>query len=114
MNNVLVTESIQFVADHYHSLPNFSEPRHGHNWQAEVTIRDTSSSTLNLILEAWLKKIDYSLLNDLLDLKGRNPTAEVLAEYLFHFLENYGLFPIKVRIREKPNFWASCSLQSGR
>jgi 6-pyruvoyl-tetrahydropterin synthase len=104
----LTTERRCFVADHYHSLPGFQEPRHGHNWELEATIRNNSLFQLSLIIDDWVKKIDYSLLNEQNIIAGRNPTAEVLAESLFHYLENACLCPEIVRIREKSNCWAAC------
>jgi 6-pyruvoyl-tetrahydropterin synthase len=108
MNEILVTEHRHFVADHYHALPGFEEPRHGHNWEVETTIKNDSLFRLASLLDDWVKKIDYSLLNEQIIIADRNPTAEVLAELLFKHLEAAGLCPLIVRIREKSNFWAAC------
>lgn len=97
-----------FVADHFHDLPGFREDRHGHNWEAEATVAATDETALASSLEAWVRTLDYSLLNGLDRLAGRNPTAEALAQWLFEDLETAGLAPVQVRIREKANYWAAC------
>lgn len=101
-----------FVADHFHDLPGFQEDRHGHNWEVEATVPLASEAGCEAAfaraLEAWVRGIDYRLLNDLPDLAGRNPTAEVLAERAFRHLQAAGLAPLSVKIREKANYWALC------
>lgn len=97
-----------FVADHFHDLPGFVEERHGHNWELEATAAIADTAALAAALEAWVRTLDYSLLNQQTRLSGRNPTAEALAEWLFEDLETAGLAPVQVRIREKANYWAAC------
>ena len=100
-----------FVADHFHDLPGFQEARHGHNWELEAsaTLPDPDrESALAGALDAWIEGVDYSLLNGQPSLAGRNPTAETLAQWAFQFLEDRGLDPIQVKVREKANYWAAC------
>ena len=100
-----------FVADHFHDLPGFQEDRHGHNWDIEAAVSLTSDAeepALAAALDAWVATIDYRLLNELLPLTGRTPTAEVLAEHAFHFLQGAALEPSWVKVREKANYWALC------
>ena len=100
-----------FVADHFHDLPGFQEDRHGHNWEVEATVGLTSEAeevAFAAALDAWVAALDYTLLNDLPALAGRNPTAEVLAEQAFRHLQDRALWPHWVRIREKANYWALC------
>lgn len=100
-----------FVADHYHDLPGFVEERHGHNWEAEATfeVRDTEvERACAAALDDWVAQVDYSLLNAQAVLRGRNPTAELLAQWLYLFLEDRGRVPVKVKVREKANYWAAC------
>ena len=52
--------------------------------------------------------MDYRLLNELPALAGRNPTAEVLAEWALRELQASALQPQWVKIREKANYWALC------
>ena len=100
-----------FVADHFHDLPGFQEDRHGHNWEVEAAVElatESEEPAFAKALEAWVESLDYRLLNDLVPLAGRNPTAEVLAEQAFHYLQEAALKPAWVRIREKANYWALC------
>jgi len=100
-----------FVADHFHDLPGFVEARHGHNWEAEACFEvngPEDESPLAAALDAWVEGVDYTLLNAQDRLAGGNPTAELLAQWLFLFLEERGLRPLKVKMREKANYWAAC------
>jgi 6-pyruvoyl-tetrahydropterin synthase len=100
-----------FVADHFHDLPGFQEDRHGHNWVVDAAVELASEAdepAFAAALDAWVHDIDYHLLNDLPPLAGRNPTAEVLAEHAFHYLQGAALEPLWVKIREKANYWALC------
>ena len=108
MEEIRITERRRFTADHYHALPNFCEPRHGHDWEAEATVEEGGRALLGSLLGAWAEALSQSLLNEKEILAGRNPTAEVLAECLFRHLEDSGARPVTVRIREKPQYWAAC------
>jgi len=99
-----------FVADHFHDLPGFVEARHGHNWEAEVTW--AGGEDPGPALDAWVARMDYSLLNLQEALAGRNPTAELLAQDLFRCLEAGGLEVERVKVREKANYWAACSREA--
>jgi len=99
-----------FVADHFHDLPGFVEARHGHNWEAEVAC--AAGEDPGPALDAWVARMDYSLLNQQETLAGRNPTAELLAQDLFRCLEVAGLGVARVKVREKANYWASCSREA--
>jgi len=106
-----------FVADHFHDLPGFQEDRHGHNWEIEATVALASEAeepAFAQALDAWVAAMDYRLLNDLPPLAGRNPTAEVLAEQAFLYLQGEALRPKQVKIREKANYWALCRLGADR
>jgi 6-pyruvoyl-tetrahydropterin synthase len=103
------------VADHFHDLPGFVEERHGHNWEAEATFSIQGADQEGACaasLEAWVRQVDYTLLNAQAGIEGRNPTAEVLAEWLFKFLEERGQDAVNVKIREKANYWAACGRPS--
>ena len=56
----------------------------------------------------WVAAVDYRLLNPEARLKGRNPTAELLAQWCFEDLEAAGARPLRVKVREKANYWAAC------
>jgi 6-pyruvoyl-tetrahydropterin synthase len=101
-----------FVADHFHDLPGFVEERHGHNWEAEATfaVLDPAEETVcGAALDAWVGQIDYTLLNSQAPIQGRNPTTELLAQWLFQFLEERGRPAQRVKLREKANYWAACT-----
>jgi len=101
-----------FVADHFHDLPGFVEERHGHNWEAEATfaVQDPGEeAACSAALDRWVAQVDYTLLNRQASLEGRNPTAELLAQWLFQFLETSGRAAVKVKVREKANYWAACA-----
>jgi 6-pyruvoyl-tetrahydropterin synthase len=112
--NLLLSLNRPFVADHFHDLPGFVEARHGHNWEAEATfaIQDEGQeAACASALDTWVRQVDYTLLNAQASLQGRNPTAELLAEWLFQFLEGAGRPAQRVKIREKANYWAACARQ---
>ena len=100
-----------FVADHFHDLPGFVEARHGHNWELEATVALASEGeepAFASALDAWVERVDYRLLNEQVPLSGRNPTAELLAEWALEHLRLQGLDARSVRVREKANYWALC------
>lgn len=100
-----------FVADHFHDLPGFQEARHGHNWEVEAAVRleaEAQTPGFAQALDTWVDQVDYRLLNELPALQGRNPTAEVLAEWAFRHLGKAGYDPVSVKVREKANYWALC------
>jgi 6-pyruvoyl-tetrahydropterin synthase len=113
--SVQVTLNRSFVADHFHDRPHFREARHGHNWEVEATItlelpEEEPAGTIALAkaLETWIRHVDYTLLNEQPALAGCNPTTEALAHWAFNALENQGLVPDQVKVREKTNYWAAC------
>jgi len=104
-----------FVADHFHDRPGFQEARHGHNWKVEATLRleppereAGCAQVLGAALDAWVREVDYTLLNDQAALGGCNPTTEALAHWAFDFLAKRGLAVEHVKVREKANYWAAC------
>ena len=112
MASYLLSLNRPFVADHFHDLPGFVEQRHGHNWDAEATFAVSGpedESTCAEALDRWVAGVDYTLLNAQASIEGRNPTAELLAQWLFGALERAGLAAVKVKVREKANYWASCA-----
>ena len=109
--SLLLTRSRPFVADHFHDLPGFQEDRHGHNWEVRATVRargESEGPRLDGALDTWMADVDYTLLNAQARLQGRNPTAELLAQWAFESLAAAGLDPDSVKVREKANYWALC------
>lgn len=108
---LLLTRSRTFVADHFHDLPGFQEDRHGHNWEVRATVLapdESHGDHFDRALDAWMAEVDYTLLNGQARLAGRNPTAELLAQWAFEALGTAGLAPEAVKVREKANYWALC------
>ena len=114
MDSFLLTLRRPFVADHFHDLPGFVEERHGHNWEIAATVRmnepagKQAEAAFETSLDAWVADVDYTLLNELQPLEGRNPTAESLAQWAYQHLQARGLAVECVRIHEKANYWAGC------
>lgn len=115
---LLLTRARPFVADHFHDLPGFQEDRHGHNWEVKATLDAGDGEPAAVerrfeqALDAWTASVDYTLLNGQAALAGRNPTAELLAQWAFEALRRAGLAPVEVRIREKANYWACCRVEA--
>ena len=118
MDSFLLTLRLPFVADHFHDLPGFMEARHGHNWEIAATARvsEAQEAAFEFSLNAWVSAVDYTLLNEQARLAGRNPTAELLAQWAFEQLRADGIGVVSVRIREKANYWAQVHgpVSSGR
>ena len=109
--SLFLTHRLPFVADHFHDLPGFVEARHGHNWEVAATVEaahEREESGFLRGLGAWVESVDYTLLNEQPWLQGRNPTAELLAQWAFEHLAAQGLHPVAVKVREKANYWALC------
>ncbi len=101
-----------FVADHFHDLPGFQEDRHGHNWTVAATVDvegPAEEALAEAALERWVAAVDYRLLNAEARLRGRNPTAELLAQWCLEELAAAGARPQRVKVREKANYWAACT-----
>ncbi len=106
-----------FVADHFHDLPGFVEARHGHNWELEATVvlaTEAGEPAFAAALDAWVQGVDYRLLNEQEPLAGRNPTAELLAQWALEYLNGRGLDARSVKVREKANYWALCRAGNAR
>ena len=100
-----------FVADHYHEEPYFVEARHGHNWMVEATVLLDDNSAEGAFadaLDAWVKCLDYTVLNTQPRLQDRNPTTELLAQWACEHLAGAGFRVDSVKVREKANYWALC------
>lgn len=108
---LLISQRRPFVADHFHDLPGFVEARHGHNWEVVATVEAAdpmAEAPFGVALDRWVEGVDYTLLNEQPWLAGRNPTAELLAQWAYEHLAASGLRPAAVKIREKANYWALC------
>jgi len=94
---------------------------HGHRWNVVVCIEGKQLDHLGMLLDfsdvkqtirEKLKLMDHSLLNDLpsFGLKGVNPTAENLAQFIFKELKKDLVLTEKrlawVQVNESPDAWA--------
>jgi 6-pyruvoyltetrahydropterin/6-carboxytetrahydropterin synthase len=103
----------RFSATHRIRLHDGSEePRHGHDWCVRVTFAKPSLDELGMVIDfAEAKKalnrvvqeLDYCDLNDVPALRGRNPTTEVVAEWIFHRIVGLGVpYIVRVEVTEAP------------
>lgn len=69
------------------------EKLHGHNWKVEVKLQGESLDGVGMLFDfkqakAMLKEIlgelDHTMLNELEAFKANNPSAERIAEYVYH------------------------------
>lgn len=97
-----------FVAAHRLKLHDGSyEPLHGHNWKMEVRLQGKDLDKIDVLIDfldvkakvqETLKKIDYTFLNENLELGQRNPSAEIVAHWIFKRLNQEIDHPVaKVR-----------------
>ncbi len=95
MYEVVITQP--FVAAHRLKLYDGSlEPLHGHNWKMEVRLQGKDLDSIEVLIDFLevkakvqevLKGLDYTYLNENIKLEGHNPSAEVVAFWLFQKLK---------------------------
>ncbi len=121
MYEVIITQP--FVAAHRLTLYDGSlEPLHGHNWKMEVRLAGKDLDQIEVLIDflevkkqvvELLKKIDYTYLNENLELKGKNPSAEIVAYWILKELQSSLKHPVakvtKVTVWETDNCAASYS-----
>ena len=65
---------------------------HGHNWRVRVAIRAEKNEPIGLtydfrslksLIQEVIEVLDHSVLNELPVFKGKNPTAETIAEWCY-------------------------------
>lgn len=112
-----------FVAAHRLTLYDGSlEPLHGHNWRTEVRLAGKDLDRIEVLIDflevkakvkELLGKIDYTFLNENPELQTRNPSAEVVAYWLFQKLKQAVDHPVakvtKVTVWETDDCAASYS-----
>ncbi len=91
MYEVIITAP--FVAAHRLRLYDGNlEPLHGHNWKVEVRLQGEGLDRIEVLIDflevkplvqKLLKEIDYTFLNENPLLQERNPSAEVVAHWIF-------------------------------
>ena len=88
------------------------EPKHGHDWRVRVTFAKPSLDELGMVIDFGeakrvvtqvVQQLDYCDLNEVAVLRGKNPTAEVVAEWIFHRIVESGANSIvQVEVKEAP------------
>ncbi|MDZ7373744.1 MAG: 6-carboxytetrahydropterin synthase QueD [candidate division KSB1 bacterium] len=107
--------------DSAHRLAGYSgacERPHGHTWHVQVTVATPELDSVGMgidfhelekVVEAVVSHYDHTMLNDLPEFAGQNPTAENLARTLFRQIEAK-LPPkcrlVEVEVRESERFSA--------
>jgi 6-pyruvoyltetrahydropterin/6-carboxytetrahydropterin synthase len=84
---------------------------HGHNWRVRCALRAPANKPTGLtydfrklkaLMTEVIALVDHSVLNDLPYFKGKNPTAETIAEWVYHEIsgrikdEDVGLARVEV------------------
>lgn len=121
MYEVVITAP--FVAAHRLTLYDGSlEPLHGHNWKTEVRLQGKDLDQIAVLIDflevkakvqKLLKEIDYTFLNENPALEGINPSAEIVAHWIFQKLKAEISHPVarvaKVTVWETDDCAASYS-----
>lgn len=89
-----------------------TEPPHGHDWRVRVTFARKQLDPLGMVIDfAEAKKVlkqvtdqlDYRDLNEVSVLSGKNPTTEVVAEWILNRFLELGVGSIaQVELTEAP------------
>lgn len=88
--------------------PGKCDQLHGHNWIVEVTIAGKELNELGILVDfksikkevnALMEELDHHYLNELPQFRHKNPTAEHIAQYIFHELEKNELFQNGVAVK---------------
>ncbi len=72
------------------------ESLHGHNWKVEAEIEGNNLDRIGMLIDFKIlrellnkvvKRLDHCLLNDLEPFKSSNPSAEIIAKYIYEELQ---------------------------
>jgi 6-pyruvoyltetrahydropterin/6-carboxytetrahydropterin synthase len=108
--SVMYFLSITSHFDSAHRLsgyPGICQRPHGHTWQVRVTVATAELDSLGMgidfhelekTVDSVVSRFDHTMLNDLPEFAGQNPTAENLARILYHQIEEK--LPAKCRLVE--------------
>lgn len=81
------------------------ESLHGHNWKVEAEVEGEKLDNLGMLIDfkilrallsKVLKKMDHCVLNEIEEFKNSNPSAELIAKYIYGELKQ--LLPVNVNI----------------
>jgi 6-pyruvoyltetrahydropterin/6-carboxytetrahydropterin synthase len=103
----------QFSATHHIRLHDGTdEPKHGHDWNVRVTFARSALDDLGMVidfaeagrvLKQAIQKLHYADLNELPAFRGRNPTTEVVAQWIFERIVELGASSVeRVEVTEAP------------
>jgi 6-pyruvoyltetrahydropterin/6-carboxytetrahydropterin synthase len=111
---------LSFSAVHRVRLPDgTTEPLHGHDWIVRASFARNEVDATGMVidfqdakvaLDSIVRDLHHTNLNDHDGLAGRNPTAEVIARYVFERLVEMGLLSTsRVEVTEAPGCVAAFS-----
>jgi 6-pyruvoyltetrahydropterin/6-carboxytetrahydropterin synthase len=91
-----ITTEAAFSSAHFiEGYPGDCANMHGHNWTVKATLRSKERHEggltydfrrLKALLEEVIEPLDHAVLNDIPHFKKYNPTAEVIAEWVYRKL----------------------------
>lgn len=122
MGYSITVESCFSAAHHLKGYRGKCETLHGHNWKVEVKIfSDRLDQTGMLfdfkqakkLLDNILTLFDHKQLNELSFFKKRNPTSELIAEFIFNKYQKRLKLPLRLRsvtVWETPTCSATFSI----
>jgi len=88
--------------------PGKCDALHGHNWIVEVSVAGEALNDLGMLVDfksvkrevnVLMEELDHQYLNELPAFQKKNPTAEHIAQYIFHRLADNALFSGGVHVR---------------
>ena len=94
------------------------ENLHGNNWKVCVTISEKKLNKngmvmdfadVRMVMDTILEKLDHKYLNEVHPFSTINPTAENIAEYIFHQLGTAEIKVDSVQVWESDNAFATVS-----
>jgi 6-pyruvoyltetrahydropterin/6-carboxytetrahydropterin synthase len=74
------------------------ESLHGHNWKVEAEVEGEKLDNIGILIDFKilkghlsnvLKEMDHTLLNDIEEFKNTNPSAELIAKYVYKTLSRF-------------------------
>ena len=94
------------------------ENLHGHNWKVCATVSEKKLnktgmvmdfSDVRMVMDTVLEKMDHKYLNEVHPFTTVNPTAENIAEYIFHQLQTAEVKVETVQVWESDTSFATVS-----
>lgn len=80
------------AAHHIQGYQGDCQRLHGHNWRVQIIANSNTLNELGMVVDfreieeetqKVIKSLDHQYLNKLPEFSGKNPTAEVIAEYIY-------------------------------